>query len=408
MSGETLEVEIIAMAHGGSGLGRAGKRTVFVPRTIPGERVLARVTQDKGRVLLAEGLRLLEASADRVYPRCAHFGKGCCSHWQHIDYPAQLLLKQDVLADQLQRVGELPEATIAAALRPLIASPLLWGYNHHMTLHAAPDGQLGLPAAAAIVPLDECALLHPDLWALYEALELELDGLKRLRLQIGTEGDHMLILSMADDQAPALEADIAASVNLLLEDNTAVNLIGDLHTRCAVRGRMFRVTAGSSVRANFSQYDNLISTVVALLAPAADEHILDLYGGAGFFSAFIAPHAAQVTLVDSYAPAVTDAKENLGDFHNVSVRKSTVEAALNDLSAAAAVLDPLPAGLSIEAIDALGARKLSRLVYVSSDPATLARDAQRLLRHGYRLQVVQPLDLAPHTYYIDSVALFTR
>ncbi|MBL8157322.1 MAG: TRAM domain-containing protein, partial [Anaerolineae bacterium] len=110
----TFDLDLEAMAHGGSALGRFGQQTVFVPYTIPGERVHARVVAQKGRVLFAEGLTLLESSADRVYPACPHFGPGRCGrcHWQHIAYPAQLLLKQDVLADQLERIGGLTEVEV--------------------------------------------------------------------------------------------------------------------------------------------------------------------------------------------------------------------------------------------------------------------------------------------------------
>ena len=115
-----FELELTGMAHGGSALGRHDKQTIFVPYTIPGETVLAHITQDKGRIAFAEGVTLLEASADRVFPRCPHFGPGKCGrcHWQHIDYMAQLLLKQDVLADQLERIGGFVDADV----RPVIAS----------------------------------------------------------------------------------------------------------------------------------------------------------------------------------------------------------------------------------------------------------------------------------------------
>ena len=104
---DLIEVELFGMAHGGSAIGRGGGKTVFIPYTLPGERVKARVTAEKGRVLFAEGVTLVEASSDRVYPECPHFGPGRCGRcqWQFIDYEAQLLLKQDVLTDQLGRVG---------------------------------------------------------------------------------------------------------------------------------------------------------------------------------------------------------------------------------------------------------------------------------------------------------------
>ena len=138
---DTFELELEAMAHGGSALGRHAGRAIFVPYTIPGERIEARITSERGRVAFAEGVRLLDASADRVYPRCAHFGPGRCGRcqWQHIDYAAQALLKQDVLADQLARIAGLDDADV----RPIITSPDVWGYNFQMTMEAGEDGAPG-------------------------------------------------------------------------------------------------------------------------------------------------------------------------------------------------------------------------------------------------------------------------
>ena len=217
----------------------------------------------------------------------------------------------------------------------------------------------------------------------------------------------MLILTMQDDNAPELHVDFPASVNMLLSDNEPVNLIGDSHSYFSVGGRGFRVTAGSEFRANVGQIARLAELVVDALDLAGTETVLDLYGGVGVFSAFLAERAGLVTMVESYPPAVTDAESNLDDLDNVDLIEGTVEDVLPDLEESydAVVLDPPGEGLSVEVVDALAARKIPRLVYVSSDPATLARDAKRLSQQGYRLRAVQPIDLAPQTYYLDSVAV---
>ncbi len=408
MPDDRFELELTAMAHGGRALGRHDKRTIFVPYTIPGERIEARIIEDKGRVAFAEGLTLLEASADRVYPRCPHFGPGRCGQcqWQHIDYTAQLLLKQDVLADQMARIGGFEDTDV----RPVIASPEIWGYNYHMSLRAGENGQPGFPTLddERIILIDECHILHPDLLALYQSLDLQFEGLRRLRFQLGTDGHAMLILSMADDNAPELLTDMPVSVNMLLSDNEPMNLIGESHSRYTLSGRDFRVTAGSDFRANVAQIPALVDLVLAGLEGAAS--VLDLYGGVGLFSAFAAAQADLVTLVESYPPAVTDADTNLADFEHVDLIEGRVEDLLPELESGyeAAILDPPGAGLSIEAIDSLVEQNIPRLVYVSSDPATLARDAKRLVRQGYTLGTISPIDFSPQTYYIDSVAIFTR
>lgn len=410
MNDDIFELELIGMAHGGSALGRHAGRTVFLPYAIPGERVLARAVEQRGRAVFAEGVSLLEASADRVFPQCRHFGPGRCGRcqWQHIDYPAQILLKQDVLADQLARVGGFDDADV----RAVIPAPLQWGYNYHMTMTAGEDGIPGFPAASGpgIIPIDECHILHPDLLALYETLDLQFDGLRRLTLQRGSDGRPMLIIAMADDSAPELETDIPASVNMLLTDGEPVNLIGETHTRYSIRDRVFRATAGSAFRPNVPQVAALVGLVLDALDLRGGESVLDLYAGVGVFSAFMAPHAGLVTLVESFPPAATDAEENLAGDSNVDIIEGTIEDVLPALQDRydAALLDPPGDGLSLEAIDALGAFGPPRLVYVSSDPATLARDAQRLVNQGYALRYVQPIDMAPQTYYIDSVAVLER
>lgn len=394
------------MAHGGSALGRHGKQTVFVPFTIPGERIVARVSEDRGRIAFAEGVTLLDASADRVYPRCRHFGPGRCGscHWQHIDYAAQLLLKQDVLADQLARIGGFEEMDV----QPVIPSPAQWGYNFHMTLTAGADGKLGFAGhKGGVTQIDECHLLHPDLWALYQSLDLDYEGLQRLKLQMGSDGAPMLILTMKGDEAPELETDLPASVNMLLEDNEPVNLIGASHCGYTLNGRTFRVTAGGFIRPNVAQLSHLVQVVVDALDLSGGEAVLDLYAGVGLYTAFIAGRAERVTLVESYPPAATNADENLPDFDNIDIIEGAVEDVLPELDETydAAIIDPPAEGLSGDALDALVDLNIPRLVYVSSDPATLARDAKRLAGKGYRLRSVQPIDLAPQAYYIDVVAV---
>lgn len=404
----TFEVEIEGMAHGGSGIGRYRKRTVFVPFTIPGERVLVRPVSEQEHYIHAEGVRLLEASADRVYPACAPFGANGCvrCHWQHIAYEAQLLLKQDVLADQLERVGRVRQVDI----RPTIPSPAQWGYHYHMTFLVTPDGRLGLPGRnpKRIVTTHECQLLHPDLLALYDTLDLELEGISRVRLQIDSDGTQMLILTVTEEAAPELEADFPASVNLLLPSNEPVNLIGDAHSRCDIGGRSFRVTAGSYIRPNIPQLANLTRAAETLLDIQPNEQVLDLYAGVGIFSAALAPRAERVTLVESYPPAVTDADENLSDFENVDVFEGGVESVLESLEERydAAVIDPPSGGVPGRVVDELARLGVGRIVYVSDDPGTLARDTRRLAKSGYRLESVQPIDLSPHTYYVDSLALY--
>jgi tRNA/tmRNA/rRNA uracil-C5-methylase (TrmA/RlmC/RlmD family) len=408
---ESVEVELFAMAHGGSAIGRAEGRTIFIPYTLPGERVRARITAERGRVWFGEGTTLLEASVDRIYPECPHFGPGRCGRcqWQFIAYEAQLLLKQDILADQLGRVGGFDDATLEAALRPTLRSPLQWGYASNLSFLPTKDGlALASNVEGRAQVIEVCHILHPDLLPIFDQFALEDANLQRVKLARGTDGQAMLILSIADpDDVPELEVDFPFSVNILLPDNTPVNLIGDLWLTIEAGGRRWRANAGSYVRANHAQLVNLMQVVREALDLRGGEAVLDLYGGIGFFSAVAAERAGAVTLVESHPPAASDARHNLADLEGVTVIQDSAE---NVVQAWAGtldriILDPPPDGLSLTVIDGLAALRPKRIVYVSSDPATLARDAQRLVRHGYRLTFAQPIDLSPQTYYIDAVAV---
>lgn len=411
-SSEEFTVELTGMAHGGRALGRHDGRTLFIPYTIPGEVVRARITQDRGRIAFAEGVTLEDASADRVYPRCPHFGPHRCGRcqWQHIAYEAQLLLKQDVMNDQLGRIGGFSDEVIEAAVQPVIPSPVEWGYNHIMTMHILDDGKLAMPAEYGNpdFPFEVCFIIHPILLELSEQLDFEAATARTLQLRLGTDEQHMVILSIDDEAAaPELLLDLPTSVNLLLPSHEPVNLVGDLYNRFEIGQQAFRVSAGSFFRGNPYLLQTLADVVLHLAGITAQDEVLDLYGGVGFFSAFAAPLAKHITLVDSYPPAVFDARLNLEAFENVEIIDGTVEDVLPELPPhTICIVDPSAEGLSIPAMDALIAHRPAKIVYVSSDPAILARDAKRITSQHYELIHVQPLDLSPQTYYIDAVALF--
>ncbi len=427
---DSFQVEIEAMGAGGVGVGRHGRRTVYLPFTIPGETVIARALETADTFIRAEGITLVDSSADRVAPRCPHFGIGRCGkcQWQHIDYPAQVLIKQDVFTEELER-GGLKNPPV----RPIIASPKAWGYNHHMIFTVGgdrtpipngvdEDGEpvflpnpslfLGFPSLddGGLIPITECQILHPDLLDLYEQLDLDLTGLRRVKMQIGSDGATMLILTALESTAPQVETELRVSVNLILPDNEPMNLIGESHTRFKVHGHEFRVTAGSFFRANVDQVPALVDTVLNLLEPHHEDAVLDLYAGVGVFSAFIAPHVDLVSMVESYPPAVTDADKNLERFGNVDVFEGGVDSVLNALDEqyTAAVIDPPAQGISPDALSALTELGVERAVLIVDDARALAKEVKKFERAGYALRAIQPIDLAPQTWYVDAVALFTR
>jgi 23S rRNA (uracil1939-C5)-methyltransferase len=429
----TFELQLTTITHGGAALGRHEGRAIFVPYALPGETARVEIVEDKGRYAHARLVEVLEPSPDRVEPPCPYFGNCGGCQWQHADYPAQLRFKAEIVADQLARIGKIVEPTV----HPTIPDPSGWSYRNHAQFRPAPSGKLGFQAAASnrtrpkrrpefiegrsrrTVAIDACLILHPILADLYASLDLDrstegsrqgLEGLLRLSLRAGTAtGDQMLVFEMADDLPPALEIDLPVSCVLLLSNGQHVNLIGSNHITEVVAGHTYRISAPSFFQVNTPQAAHLVRFVTDYLDLQGDETVLDAYCGVGLFTAPLAERAGLVVGIELAPAAVEDLLENTAAFDNVDVIEGPVEAVLPDLDVAidAAVIDPPRTGLDRLALDALVEHRPARLVYVSCDPATLARDAGRLMASGYRLVEVQPVDVFPQTYHVESVALFT-
>lgn len=409
----SIDLELTGIAHGGHALGRHEGLVIFVPYGVPGDRVRVRITEDRGSFAFAELLQLLQPSSHRVEAPCVHFGPGRCGgcQWQHIDYPFQLTLKQGIVQDQLERIGRLRRVEV----QPTLAAAPQWGAVHRLGFETLPGEPLGLALRGQqrdhLEAITRCDVLAPVLSELKNELALSTPEIQRVTLAAGSQpDDRMIIIETSDDLAPGFAVDFPVSVNLLLSDNEPVNLLGSAQVHYELLGRSFRVTAGSYFRPAAGGVALLVSEAIRLLNPAAEETILDLYSGVGVFTAFIAERAGLVMSVESYPPAVTDADENLADLENIELVEGSVEAVLADigLGVDGVLLDPPGSGLSRDALAALRELRAARIVYVSSDPASLARDAAQLLQAGYQLDRVQPFDLAPQTPYVTTIARFLR
>ena len=406
-----ITLHLTSIAHGGDALGRHEGKVIFVPYAMPGEEALVEIVEDKGRYARGRLVEILSPSPHRVDPPCPHFGPGKCGgcQWQHMAYQAQLEFKAAVVGDQLARLGRLPDAPVKRAIPS--ASP--WHYRNHAQFSVSDDGRLGFVATDGwrVETIEVCYLLHPLLEELLAALDLELPGLARLSLRAGVNTGHqMVIFETHDDLPPALESDLPVSCVLLLSDGTPINLIGNNHITEVVAGRRFRISATSFFQVNTPAAEELVRVVSEYLAPAGDETLLDAYCGVGTFALSLADKVGYVIGIEEDAGAVADARLNVAELANVEFIEGSVEASLPQLDRRIdlAVLDPPRQGCKPEALTALIELAPRRIVYVSCDPATLARDARRLAEGGYQLVEVQPVDMFPQTYHIESVALFGR
>jgi len=412
-----LVINLTAMAHGGSAMGRDDTgRVIFVPFAIPGETVRVRPIRSKQRYAHAELLEVLEPSPFRVRPRCPHFGSCGGCHLQHVAYRAQLEFKTQVVSDQLSRVGRFDHPPV----EPALPSPSAWEYRNSVSFSPSKDGELGFWSSTEeqVIPIKECHIIRPALQRLHQSLDLQLPGLRRLTLRVGVGGDLLVVFETEDVEPPALETDLPVSAAMLLPTGEAANLVGENSLIESCAGREWRVSAGSFFQVNTGAAEHLVKWVHEFAALDGSESVLELCNGVGLFTAGLSESAGRVTGIEANPDAVADAAFNLDATDNVTLYEGTVEEVLPvliDRSFDVIVLDPPRSGVEPAVIDALLAIRAPRIVYISCDPATFARDARRLargaqpdLRDGYRLERVVPVDMFPQTFHIETVSLLRK
>ena len=363
-------LQLDAMTYGGDAMGRVEGKAIFVRGGIAGEQVRVEIIEDRGRFARARVIEVIEASPDRVQPRCPHFGfedsscGGCA--WQHIAYAAQLRWKTEIVREQFRRLGRIP----AAPVHDIIPSPDVWAYRNHAQFSVMPDGRLGFQAASSntVVPIDVCHIIQPPILEWLQSAGRAQADVKRVDVRFPEP--HSTIPTYRVKDVP------------------------------------FCVSAESFFQVNTSLIETLVDRVLAQLDLKGGETMLDGYCGVGLFMRFVAPVAGRVIGIESSPSAVADARRNLAQFKHVELRDGLVESVLATLNEPvdAAILDPPRAGCGPDVLRQVVARRIKRVVYVSCDPSTLARDARQLRDGGYGLLDAQPLDMFPHTFHIETIS----
>lgn len=354
---------------------------VFVALAAPGDLVRVRIVESRKRFARGEIVELLEPGPDRVAARCAFFGRcGGCA-WQHLAYPAQLAAKAAIVADALARVGRFEDAGAV----PITPSPQAFGYRSRARLVQAGD-RLGyrMRRSHSVCVVDACPVLDPRLEEMLRDPQLpSAAGPREWEAAVGNEGPPRL---------------------------AAVDAAGPPVT-WAVAGERLRLSHGVFAQANGLLLERLVSAVLARACARPGDRVsaVELYAGAGLFTLPLSRRFDHLVAVESHPGAVRDLGENLrrAGRSNVVLRPGPVEEVLPRLeirSPDLLLLDPPRVGVSAEAlarIVELGAR---RVVYLSCDPATLARDLGRLRDDGYRLRGVEAFDLFPQTPHVEALA----
>lgn len=410
-----LELTAGPVAHGGWCVARHEGRVVFVRHALPGERVVAEVTEETSRFLRADAVEVLRPSPDRVVPPCPYAGPGLCGgcDWQHAGLEAQRRFKADVVAEQLRRLAGIERDVVVEEV-PGAKDGL--GWRTRVQFAARPDGRLGLRRHRSheIEPVDACLIAHPEVEAV-GAETRDWPGARAVEVIASSSGERAVVVTPRSRRpvaVPELDAPAAILVDEGRGRTSARRGSGVLHER--VGDREFRVAGSGFWQVHPGAAQTLLDAVLAFAEPEPGEWALDLYCGAGLFAAGLAeavgPDGAVFGL-ESDGAAVRDARANLRDLPQARVERGRVEEALDRYAIERAdlvVVDPPRSGLGRDVVSRIAALEPSRIVYVSCDPATLARDLAWLAGLGYPLAGLRAFDAFPMTHHVECVALLVR
>jgi 23S rRNA (uracil1939-C5)-methyltransferase len=412
---EVATLRIDALAAGGAGVGRLDGLTCFVPRTAVGD--LAQIAYiNHGRYARGRVLQVLDASPDRVVPRCAHYDADACGgcQLQHLSGDAQRDARRQIVRDALQRVGHRE-----VALPELVAGPE-WGYRERLTLtlRAKGAGVIGgmipLTHPAQAFPLESCEIAHPRLMECWRAIRLQLRGAPTsvgesvVRLSLRLLGDAASRVALVVSGASQWDGAVEWATRLA----AANPIVGAIWWEPAARGAVHLAGDADREVLAFAQVNRVVSealrehvlSAVRALDPA---RVVDAYSGRGDLAAAMARDGRTVVAIEADASATASASLRLAAFPSARVVTALVEQALDDaLPADVVVLNPPRRGVDVR-VTALLADAADRgvrgIVYVSCDPATLARDLTRLAH--WRLASVRCFDMFPQTAHVETVCV---
>jgi len=404
------EVTSTIYVYGGETLARLPDgRAVFIPYSIPEENVLIRLIEEKESYARAELLEILSPSPQRIEPRCPHYSTCGGCHYQHLTYDEQLKIKQAILEDQFRRVGKINDPPV----KQIISSPLIWNYRNQVQFHVNQMGEIGFKKhrSSLIVPIQECHLPEDNLNLIWPTLEVEfIPGLDRISIRSGENGEDELIIFESSDPQP-IEFTVDFPLSAVHQGpGGEIILSGDDFTVIEVKEYPFVVSAGSFFQVNTQVAELIVDYLLGVLPLNEDSIVLDVYCGVGLFSVFIAPRVRKVIGIESSPSAGEDFLYNLAGYDNVELFDAPAEDVLPHLKLTPdlILLDPPRTGITKKVLDSVVTLAPDTLVYISCDPATLARDANRFGKQGYTLQESTPFDMFPQTYHIESVNIFQR
>jgi 23S rRNA (uracil1939-C5)-methyltransferase len=449
-SGEIIDLEITDIAHGGRGIAKLDRFVVFVNRGIPGDVIRARITKRKKSYAEAQALEVVTPSSLKIEPKCSHFGQCGGCRWQDVPYEVQLEFKALHVRGNLEHLGGFSDPPIGK----IIGSREVYFYRNKMEFSFHPDDSagpiLGLHEFGSyhrIFDLREC-FLQSELsnriveYSRRRARELNLPAyhssehtgfLRFLAIREGKNTQEVMVNLITSGEGhdglaefhDSLAREFPEVTSLVQNVNpTRANIATGLFERHIAGSEKiteklepytFEISANSFFQTNTAQAARLFSTVIDLCDLEGGERVLDLYCGTGSLSIFASRYADSVTGIEISESAVRDAERNcaINGISNCRFLSGDAVKVYGKLITSGenyhlVIADPPRAGLHPKIVKYLLQESPEKIVYVSCNPATLARDLKLLCRERYKLEQVQPIDMFPHTSHIETVVRLTK
>ena len=393
--GGTLNFEAGDFDERGLAMAKLNGAPVTIAGAIPGERVSVRVVKIY-RDRIATSVASVETGSEhRVEPKCRYFGECSGCQWQHIEYVRQLEIKREIVADALSSYESLQGAEVMSTL----PSPSRFGYRNHARFTVGRGGERGIAGfmnadSRRFVRIDECLIMDDRINETLAQLQGRLDRMTQFSIRVGSNTGDMIIQPLL----PAEIQDVPSGRQKYIEE---------------VRGARFQVAASSFFQVNTAQLSLVVDEIVKMLDLDGDDTLVDLYCGVGTFTRLLSPFVKMVIGIEESASAVEDARANCSDVDNVRFIQAKAEVATVELAESGetvdiAIIDPPRIGCDSQALRALIALSPRRIMMVSCNPVTMARDLDALCNSGFKLITVRPVDMFPQTRHVESLALLER
>lgn len=415
------------MVYGGKGIARHNGLALFISGVLPGEKAQVEIKNKKRGIVEAELLKVITASPDRVKPPCNGEEECTGAPWTHISYPAQLRLKQDILLETLRKIGRIEPKEVLT----IIPSSDTEHYRLRVQFNVRYQDERPMigffrEGTHHLIEIKNGFLLHPLINRTLDAIRNiadQLPSLKEIHVNACPDGE-ILILFFATSDAPPSLANVFEALKKEVNEIAGVisyagrkkwEVLGRNYIKLRLNDITYQSTEGNFFQVNWRQNKNMTDSLLDLAELKGDENVLDLYCGLGNFSLPLAKRAERVIGIESGYSAIEDAKKNaeVNRIQNVEficddVRKGLKMLLARKEKADLIVLDPPRAGATKKIIERITALSPAKILYVSCNPTTMARDIEIMQKGGYILNRLQPIDMFPHTYHIESIGELVR